>query len=64
MADARPCAVCAIGNETVPATHRGSTFGVRPDKPAEYFCCLHAWHGGSDRAADPILPGAVCEAER
>jgi hypothetical protein len=65
-ADTHTCGVCAIDDTAppVPATHRGSTFGVRPDHEAEYFCCTHAWHGGLDRPADPVLPGAVCEAER
>ena len=61
---APPCDACAVGNETVPATHQGSTFGLRPDKKKLHYCCLHAWHGGLDLTGDPVLNGAVCEVER
>ena len=64
MTDAPTCAACAVGNESVPATHRSSDFGLRPDKRAIYWCCDHAWHGGLDLTGDPVLNGAVCEVER
>ena len=63
-ADPRICAVCAIGNETVPATHRGSTFGVRPDREDVFFCCTHAAHPWLYDHPDPVLDGAVCEVEQ
>ena len=64
MPDPRICAACAVGNETVPATHRDQGFGLRPDKKQLFWCCDHAWHGGLDRIDDPVLPGAVCEEAR
>ena len=63
-ADPRICAACAVGNESVPATHRGSTFGLRPDKRPGYYCCTHAAHQFLYDHPDPVLPGAVCEVEQ
>ena len=64
MTDTPTCGVCAIDNETVPATHQGSTFGLRPDKRPGYYCCTHAAHPWLYDHPDPVLDGAVCEVEQ
>lgn len=54
------CTACQAGAIRTDATHRVSTFGVRPDHAPEYACDFHSRPG--DERLPP--PGAVDQARK